>query len=88
MTNFLLNSPPLKTPIQDANGNIDASWQDFCSAVFFSIISLQTSGTTANRPTKNLWIGRPYFDTSLGAAGKPIWYGSNGTWRLADGTAA
>jgi hypothetical protein len=24
------------------------------------------AGTTANRPTSGLWIGRPYFDTTLG----------------------
>jgi hypothetical protein len=44
-------------------------------------------GTTANRPVKGLYIGRPYFDTSLAAGnGKPIFY--NGTaWVDAAGTA-
>jgi hypothetical protein len=28
--------------------------------------SVRQSGTTTQRPTKGLWIGRPYFDTSLG----------------------
>ena len=48
--------------------------------------ALTSAGTTAQRPTKGLWIGRPYFDTSLAAgAGKPIWY--NGTdWIDATGT--
>jgi hypothetical protein len=41
-------------------------------------------GTTANRTT-NPRIGWPYFDTSLGANGKPIWW--NGTaWVDATGT--
>ena len=50
--------------------------------------ALTRSGVTANRPTKGLYIGMPYFDTTLAAgAGKPIWY--NGTiWVLSDGTAA
>lgn len=36
----------------------------------------QDSGATANRPTKNLWTGRPYFDTTLG---RPIWW-NGGYW--------
>lgn len=28
--------------------------------------ALRQSGTTAQRPTVGLWIGRPYFDTTLG----------------------
>jgi hypothetical protein len=40
------------------------------------------SGTTANRPTLELQIGQPYYDTTLGI---PIWY--NGTvWKNASGT--
>ena len=39
-------------------------------------------GTTANRPTFDLQIGTPYFDTTLGI---PIWY--NGTvWVNSSGT--
>jgi hypothetical protein len=34
------------------------------------IVAAQESGTTANRPTKLLWVGRPYFDTTIG---KPVW---------------
>ena len=46
--------------------------------------ALTGTGTTANRPTKGLYVGRPYFDTTIG---KPIWY--NGTiWVLATGLAA
>ncbi len=33
------------------------------------------SGTTAQRPVKGLYLGRPYFDTTLG---KPIWYKTAG----------
>ena len=35
--------------------------------------SVSDSGTTANRPTSSLFVGRPYFDTTLG---KPIWFKS------------
>jgi len=49
-----------------------------------AVIGLITpqAGTTANRPTLQLQIGQPYYDTSLGI---PIWY--NGTvWKNASGT--
>lgn len=33
-------------------------------------------GPTAQRPTEGLWVGRPYFDTTLG---EPVWYDGS-TW--------
>ena len=57
---------------------ITLGWQKFFSDASNYLQILTTSGTTANRPTKFLFIGRPYFDTSLGAHGKPIWYTSAG----------
>lgn len=38
--------------------------------LYWIAFASQQSGTTANRPTTRLYVGRPYFDTSLG---KPIW---------------
>lgn len=47
-----------------------------------SLSALTEAGTTAQRPTVNLWIGRAYFDTTLGFE---IHY--NGTvWVRYDGT--
>lgn len=44
-------------------------------------------GTTANRPTSNLYVGRMYLDTTLDSDGLPIWW--NGTkWIRADGSDA
>lgn len=43
------------------------------------------SGATANRPTKGLWVGRMYFDTTLA---KPIWYDANGATGWCDATGA
>lgn len=34
------------------------------------ILTIGNNGTTAARPTANLWVGQSYFDTTLG---KPIW---------------
>jgi hypothetical protein len=56
-------------------------WLEFFSDAYFAIAGLQQSGTTANRPTKRLYVGMPYFDTTLN---RPIWYtGTN--WIRADG---
>ena len=52
------------------------SWQTFFSNAYQLLVALTLSGTTANRPTKFLFVGRTYFDTSLGAHGKPIWVAS------------
>lgn len=54
------------------------SWVGWFKGVFLCCFSVQESGTTAQRPTKNLWVGRRYFDTSLGANGKPIWVDKTG----------
>ena len=45
------------------------------------------SGTTADRPTKNLYVGKMYFDSTLG---QPIWLKSvrPDVWVLATGVAA
>lgn len=94
-----VNAPPNKTPIigdvqntrpelspfpNQNKGSIKTEWQEFFSDVFFSIKALEQSGTTAQRPTVKLYVGRPYFDTTLGL---PIWYKNPG-WVKADGTAA
>lgn len=49
---------------------------------FLTVLSTDSSGTTANRPTAELQTGQYYFDTTLG---QPIWY--DGTdWVDATGT--
>lgn len=76
-----LSPPPNQSAAQDQQGNISSPWQQFHSEVFKALIALQTSGTTAQRPTKGLYVGRPYFDVTLN---RPIWYtGTN--WIRADG---
>jgi hypothetical protein len=47
-----------------------------------NILGVPSSGTTAARPTKNLLVGQPYFDTTIN---RPIWWdGTN--WINASGT--
>lgn len=59
-------------------------WTNFITAVWQICVAAQQSGVTADRPTENLWVGRSFFDTTLG---NPIWF--NGTvWVDAAGAPA
>ena len=69
---------PLITPIPIGSlelmpGVMRPPWLTWLTQAYALLFANQQSGTTANRPISGLWIGRRYFDTSLGANGKPIW---------------
>lgn len=70
----LINQPPNSAVDQrDPQGNlvgVVAEWRNFFVAVSNILQAVTMSGTTANRPAAFLWIGRPFFDTTLGI---PIW---------------
>jgi hypothetical protein len=85
----MINPPPNQQEIQQFNKDrnrwfIASAWTIFFTQVFNLLTAITASGTTAQRPTKLLWVGRPYFDTTLGY---PIWYDGSG-WVKSDGTAA
>lgn len=61
---------PADTPVVDANGNLTIPWAQWIQRTHNNAKTLQQSGVTADRPTSVLWIGRVFFDTSLG---KPVW---------------
>lgn len=61
---------PADTPLVDDKKALTVPWGQWFSLVQGTVLSVRQSGTTANRPTKVLWVGRPYFDTTLGI---PIW---------------
>lgn len=70
----LINSPP-ETAISalDQRGQLmppSGGWRNFFVAVFNICNALTLSGTTAQRPTGFLFVGRTFFDTTLGI---PIW---------------
>lgn len=69
-----LSPPPNQIALQNENGKVNDHWQEFFTFVFRGIQAMQSSGTTAQRPTKGLYVGRVYFDTTLGFS---VWY--NGT---------
>lgn len=55
--------------------------------VYTVCFAVQESGITANRPVKNLWIGRRYFDTTIN---KPVYLTavSPNVWRDSQGVIA
>jgi hypothetical protein len=77
----MISAPPSQGKISDENGIPNSSWVEFFSEVFRSLRALQTSGTTAQRPVTGLYVGRPYFDTTLN---RPIWF-TGSVWIRADG---
>lgn len=90
MTDFIGN-PPLNSalPVAEDLAQWSKPWGNWFSKAQVILFATSQSGPTAERPTKNLYVGRTYFDTSLGANGKPIWMNKGLTgWVLADGTAA
>ena len=61
---------PGAVALVDDNALPTKSWVQVFQRWQTIIQSLQESGTTARRPTNLLWIGRRYFDTTLGT---PVW---------------
>lgn len=63
-----ISQPPQAT---NPDSVLGVGWQEFFNLVVTLLSALTQSGTTAQRPAKVLWVGRTYFDTTLGI---PIWY--------------
>lgn len=92
---YMLPALNSNLPVKDMNGRAvgyaswTQPWANWATQTFQIVQDVQNSGFTTQRPTANLYIGKPFFDTTLGTKGKPIWLGKDGaTWVLADGTAA
>lgn len=82
-----MQRPPSPLNFIDAAGKITTEWVNWFSTLWSVAGSVDGSGTTAQRPTTDLFVGRQYFDTTLG---KPIWLKSvrPTVWIKADGVAA
>ncbi|MBI2725398.1 MAG: hypothetical protein HYX42_04025 [Polaromonas sp.] len=61
---------PSNTPVVDDKGSATVPWMAVFSRWQTIISSGQDAGVTADRPTNVLWIGRRYFDQTLG---KPVY---------------
>lgn len=66
---------------------ITQAWAEWFSRLWIVARTVNDSGATANRPVKDLFVGRQYFDTDLGI---PIWLKSHvgGVSDWVDGTGA
>ena len=65
----LNSTTPLPTrPVIDDQGRVtlDRLYQAWFNGIQQWLGPIGQTGTTAQRPTKNLWIGLPYYDTTLG----------------------
>jgi hypothetical protein len=76
---------PADTTLVDENKKPMMPWSATFSRWHSLILTIQDSGTTADRPTSNLFIGRQYFDTTLN---KPVFLSAvkPTVWRDAAGT--
>ena len=61
---------PSNSPIVDGAQMVTSPWQQLFSRWQALILAIPQSGATASRPTSGLWIGRQFFDTTLG---KPVY---------------
>ncbi len=60
-------------PLLGDDGRLSLPWSQWFTRVHNMVASLYMSGATADRPAKLLWIGRQFYDTTLG---KPVWVNS------------
>lgn len=56
--------------IVDETGAIELPWLQLFSRWQRIIFATSEAGSTLSRPTKGLWIGRQFYDSTLG---QPIW---------------
>lgn len=64
MSSFLQGQP--RTPMFDKAGNFTPAWAGWLSQAQQILQDVSNSGTTAQRPTVILYVGKRYFDTTLG----------------------
>lgn len=63
-------SLPDGSPITEGGEKAGYAWLQWFSQVNAVVNAAQQSGSTADRPARFLWLGRGYFDTTLG---KPVY---------------
>jgi len=76
---------PTAADLTQQGGTTTMPWMQWFQRIQNVAQAVYGSGTTANRPTVGLWIGRSFFDTTLN---KPVWVSAvkPAVWR--DATAA
>lgn len=56
---------PIPSPDATVEGKFNPWWYSWFKYAFRVLYAAEESGTTANRPTTDLWVGRRYYDTTL-----------------------
>jgi len=80
-----LETPPLQQAIIDQKTSMmSREWAVWFTKLWTVSTNINSSGTTADRPTTGLYIGMTYFDTTIG---RPIWLQAANppAWIRADG---
>lgn len=72
-------------PPPNNDGTVSTAFAKWFSKAYVLLFSIQNAGATDKRPTNDLFIGKFYYDQSLG---KPIWLHSVSpiVWHDASGT--
>lgn len=70
-------------PVTGEFKQVDSRWVQYMHQLEAVAQAVTGSGTTTQRPTNTSWVGKPYFDTTLG---KPIWMKTATVWVDATGT--
>lgn len=81
----IINNVPQNSDIYTDKKEFKFPWYTWFQQVYTICFAAQQSGTTAQRPTTLIWVGRRYFDNSLGkpvfvkSANPVVWVDGAGT---------
>lgn len=64
MAQYLQGQPGVA--FTDKAGNVHPAWAAWLTTAHQILQDTSASGTTTQRPTNQLYIGKPYFDTTIG----------------------
>jgi hypothetical protein len=81
----MISNAPIREPLRvDASGRLywTTSWANWLMTATSILQDAQRNGVSANRPIEGLYVGKQFFDTTLG---HPIWYDGSG-WVDATGS--
>ena len=60
-----ISQPPFQSTLVDADDRVQTPWAQWFSQLQPVLQAVVASGPTSGRPTQNLFIGYPYFDTTI-----------------------
>jgi len=74
--------PPLQSQSNDTTGRFTSVWQSWITRAQSVLNAVTLSGNTSSRPTKDLYVGQPFFDSTLNQV---VWW--NGSEWIKDAPA-